>query len=221
MLLDTPQDIIFDKNGYMYIADHANHRVQRFAPNSTIGVTVAGSGVHSNALFDLDHLTAMIVDDDFNIYILDIHNERVVKWAQNATYGTVLINHPNIDGTQDILFAPNSPNQVYISSTKNDAIYLWTFNASSPVLSLSAVNASINTLNGPAGMTLDPYGNLYVADTGNNRVVMYCANSTVGIVIATGTTPPINSPSAVAFDSNLNLYVVSTNSDRVMKFTRI
>ncbi|CAF4522526.1 unnamed protein product, partial [Rotaria sp. Silwood2] len=37
ILLRNPDDLTFDTNGFMYVADNGNNRVQRFLPNSTIG----------------------------------------------------------------------------------------------------------------------------------------------------------------------------------------
>ena len=82
------------------------------------------------------------------------------------------------------------------------------------------MNDTDNVLGKPRGMVFNPYGNLYVADSGNNRVIMYCAGSTVGPVIAASTTPAITTPMAVALDSGLNLYVVSSGTDEVVVFPR-
>ncbi|CAF4455331.1 unnamed protein product, partial [Adineta steineri] len=43
ILLNSPIDLTFDKNGFMYVVDNGNNRVQRFAPGSTSGTTVAGT----------------------------------------------------------------------------------------------------------------------------------------------------------------------------------
>ncbi|CAF3869810.1 unnamed protein product, partial [Rotaria sp. Silwood1] len=185
-LFDSPDDITFDKYGYMYVADHNNHRVQRFPPNSNIGTTVAGTGTKSGALTDLDHLAAIDVDDNLNIYIADIHNDRIVKWASNATSGTVVVSNSLIDKSYDILLSPSSSNQVYTSNSDKDKVYIWTFGNNSPTSTLSQVNATKNALAKPKGMVFDPYGNLYVVDSDNDRVVMYCANSAVGIVVVGG-----------------------------------
>jgi len=206
----------------LYIADGDNHRVQRFPPNSTTGTTVAGvTSSKTSALNNLDHLTSLLVDDDLNIYILDRHNERVILWPPNATQGIVLISSSLLKETQDILFLPNSTNQVYISDPKNSKIYVWTFNESNANYTISSVGSGSDSLNKQTGMALDPYGNLYVADTENNRIVMYCAGSASGTVIATGTSPSISKPTAVALDSNLNLYVVSKDSDTVIGLPRL
>jgi sugar lactone lactonase YvrE len=222
-LLDNPMDLTFDNNGYMYVVDYGNNRVQRFAPNSTNGTTVAGTITSSAALTSLYQPTAIVIANDFNIYILDMGNTRVMKWAPNATSGTVLINAGNLVNSFDMLLAPDSSNQVYISDQDDQGVCLWAFNASSPVITLTNVNGSSpNSLDNPQGIVLDPYGNLYVADRNNGRVVMYCANSTMGIVIAQnlgGTT--LQDPMAIAFDSNLNLYVLTKDHGQVMKFSRI
>ncbi|CAF4219930.1 unnamed protein product, partial [Adineta steineri] len=206
-LLSFPIDLTFDDNGFMYVVDYNNNRVQRFAPNSTNGTTVAGvAGSHSNALTNLKKPTAIDIDNNSNIYILDMGNTRLVEWAQNATSGTLLISDNSLSNDYDILLVPNSSNEIYISDQGGHAIYLWTFGALSPSMTLQTVNDSHNTLNNQMGMVLDPYGNLYVADTGNNRVVMYCANSTVGVVVAedNNSVPSLKKPVALAFDSDLN-----------------
>ncbi|CAF4119796.1 unnamed protein product, partial [Adineta steineri] len=222
-LLKSPIDLTFDENGFMYVVDSNNNRVQRFASGSTTGTTVAGTTASTNALTDLKQPTAIDIDNNSNLYILDMGNTRLVEWAQNATSGTLLISSSTLNNDYDILLAPNSSNQIYISDQGAHALYLWTFGASSSSMTLQTVNDSHNTLNNQMGMVLDPYGNLYVADRDNDRVVVYCVNSTVGIVVAedNNSVPSLKKPVALAFDSDLNLYLLSTNNGQVVKLPRI
>ncbi|CAF5008154.1 unnamed protein product, partial [Rotaria sp. Silwood1] len=223
-LLNNPEDLTFDKNGFMYVADNNNNRVQRFLPNSTIGTTVAGTtSQSSSALTDLNDAVAIDVDENSNVYVLDRGNKRIVKWGSNATTGISVISNSLLSSAYDFLLSPTSSNQTYISNESSGVIYLWTFGVNTPTLTLDKVNDSISTLSRPRGMAFDSYGNLYVADRSDNRVVMYCVNSTDGIVIAdsSSTTSLIGSPIAVAFDSNLNLYVLDSNNKRVVKFARL
>ncbi|CAF4077573.1 unnamed protein product [Adineta steineri] len=224
-LLNNPIDLTFDNNGFMYVVDYGNYRVQRFASNFTNAITVAGiTGSNSSALTKLDQPTAIDIDNNSNLYVLDMGNKRLVQWPPNATSGTLLISDHTLNNDFDILLVPNSSNQIYISDQDSHALYLWTFGASSQNMTLQTVNDSQhNSLNNPEGMVLDPYGNLYVADRDNDRVVMYCANSTVGIIVAedNNSIPSLKKPVALAFDSDLNLYVVSINSNQVVKLPRI
>ncbi|CAF4534731.1 unnamed protein product, partial [Rotaria sp. Silwood2] len=203
ILLRNPDDLTFDTNGFMYVADNGNNRVQRFLPNSTIGTTVAGTTSQStSALTDLSDPVAIDVDENSNVYVLDRGNRRIVKWGPNATSGTSMISNSLLSNAYDFLLSPTSSNQVYISNEINGVIYLWTFGASTPTLTLANVYSSTSTLSKPRGMAFDSYGNLYVADRSDNWVVMYCTNSTDGIVIvdSSSATPVIGSLIAVAFD---------------------
>lgn len=83
----------------------------------------------------------------------------------------------------------------------------------------------------PTGLALDGSGNLYIADTGNNRIRKVTASSGVistvagnGIPIFAGdggpaTSASLNGPRAVAVDGSGNLYIADTLNDRVRKVT--
>ncbi len=217
--LQQPVSHTFDDNGFLYVSDQQNNRVQRYPPNSLNGTMVAGQGGGgSNALNGLNNPAGIDVDNKSNLYIADTGNNRLVVWAPNATNGTILINNNLIGQVYGLLLAPGSSNQVYLSSQSQHSIYLWTFGASTPNITLTQVSGTPNILNNPSGITLDPYGNLYVADRDNNRVVMYCVNSTVGITVVNGNTPALNHPIGVGFDSNLNMYVGTREGDNVVRY---
>ncbi len=221
-LLKTPFAVIFDDNGFMYVSDQGNNRVQRFPPNSLNSTTVAGQadGSSPNGLSGLKNPSGIAIDNNLNLYIADIGNHQIVVWTPNATNGSILIANSNLDQVYGLLLVPGSSNQVYISSLNHNCIYLWTFNASNPNVTLTAVSGSTNNLANPSGIALDPYGNLYVADRDHSRVVVYCANATTGttVVGGTGSTPALNQPIAVGFDSNLNMYVLTGAGDNLVRY---
>lgn len=223
---DHPESITFDKNGFMYVTGHNYHRVIRTSPDFLNVVTVAGRpGVSGSKADLLDDPLGLAVDDQLNLYVAERGNSRVMKWAPNATNGTVMIDgHATGTKFDGLLLSSYSSNQVYVSSEKDDAVYLWTFGSSTPSVVLTAVNDTNNSLIGqPKGIKYDTYGNLYVADTDNGRVVRYCINSTVGQVVVGGplTKPTFSSAIDIAFDSDLNLYVSDSKLDKVFKFNRL
>ena len=228
MILDTtgydhPEGLTFDKNGYLYLSGHGAQRVIRFFPGSSAFTTVAGVlNTGSAALTNLKDPLGMDLDDNLNLYIAERANQRVVKWAPNATSGSIVID--GSVGFYGVLLSLYSSKQAYVSSEDGKAVYLWTFNASTPSVTLTQVNGTPTTLATPRGIEYDTYGNLYVCDRSNRRVVMYCANSTVGrvAVVNTGNTNiDLVEAFDVAFDSALNMYVLDGKDNKVLKYLRV
>jgi DNA-binding beta-propeller fold protein YncE len=78
----------------------------------------------------------------------------------------------------------------------------------------------------PQGVTMDSFGNLYVADTSNHRIQMFCPDAVFGTTVAgTGQlgneNDQLHFPYDVILDSQLNLYVADTWNSRIQKFERI
>jgi DNA-binding beta-propeller fold protein YncE len=68
----------------------------------------------------------------------------------------------------------------------------------------------------PTGLALDAAGNLYIADTGNNRIRI--VNAATGIITSLSTGSYIlNSPKGVAVDAAGNVYIADTNNSRILK----
>ena len=221
--LDGPTDITFDRQGYMYVVDTDNHRVQRYAPNSIIGETVAGAANgNPGSLNDrLRNPRSIAIDNDLNIYITDFTNDRVMKWAPNATSGTVFFSSNKYSKPYGIILKDNSSNEIYVSDQAKDCVNQWFFGANEPNKTIAGVNTG--DLSQPYGITLDFFGNLYVADYVKNRVVKFCVGSTTPIVVVgdSGTFPTNIYPMDIAFDSNWNLYVSDRILDAVIKFDRL
>jgi DNA-binding beta-propeller fold protein YncE len=93
-----------------------------------------------------------------------------------------------------------------------------------------------NSLNDPIGLATDGQGNLYVADTGNNRLLEFDAplttNPTADRVFGqpspiTGTANTggisalsLNFPTAAALDAQGNLYLADADNNRVLEYDR-
>ncbi len=77
-------------------------------------------------------------------------------------------------------------------------------------------------LSRPTGITIGPQGNLFITDTGNDRVVKCDGAGT--FLRETGgfgrETGQFNRPTYIATDHGLNVYVVDTQNKRVQRFDR-
>ena len=97
----------------------------------------------------------MTVDEKGNLYVPDIHNNRVLKY--NNPFGTDTV-ADEVWGQAD--FTGNEPNRGKATAGSN-------------TLKLSADRA---------GVALDFDGNLWVADSGNNRVLRFPKNAETGVI---------------------------------------
>ncbi len=123
-----------------------------------------------------------------------------------------------IDGAGNLFFSNSWNNNTYGNSISSVQYY----NGSIYMTQLLADPQQENGLTGPLGLAADPNGNIYVADTGNNRVVeeMYLSGVTYDVpagyalqlVVASG----LSGPQAVAADANGDVYIADTGNNRIL-----
>jgi sugar lactone lactonase YvrE len=125
--------------------------------------------------------------------------------------------------------ATDGAGNLYFSSTLNDNFYgnyvdvdLY-YNGANYNGQPLAYPAFGNGLTSPTGLAADPSGNIYIADTGNNRVVeelyiggvTYDTNTPLQLVVASG----LSNPQAVASDASGNIYIADTGNNRILMAT--
>ncbi len=80
--LNTPYGVFLSKTGDIYIADHQNHRIQRWSPGATTGVTIAGitgvSGIDATMLNS--PANAVLSANETFLYVSDMNNHRVQRF---------------------------------------------------------------------------------------------------------------------------------------------
>lgn len=91
--------------------------------------------------------------------------------------------------------------------------------------------ATLAAINSPQRVTVDPYGNLYIADFENNRIRRICAATGIITTVAgTGggafqgdngpsTLAAVDLPSDIALDAAGNLYIAEQGNNRIRKIT--
>ena len=75
------------------------------------------------------------------------------------------------------------------------------------------------TISAPAGTVVDPAGDIFLVDTGNNRIVEVNAQGAAAVLTISGLSPSLSSPSGIAIDWSGNLYIADTGNSRVVKIT--
>lgn len=80
--------------------------------------------------------------------------------------------------------------------------------------------SAMNQLNLPYGVAVDGPGNVYVADSGNNRVQKWAPGATTGTTVAGGNgagsvANQLHNPTGLAIDGSGNIYIGDTYNNRV------
>ena len=75
----------------------------------------------------------------------------------------------------------------------------------------------------PQGVIVDRWGNVYVADCSNHRIMRWSPGSSEGSIVVGGNglgqqSNQLNYPAGISFDRQGNLYVVDFGNNRVQKF---
>jgi len=183
---------------------------------------------------------ALAIDSLGNVFVADSGNERIRMVARDGTIGTVAGNGDRgFSGeggpaTAAALFAPAglavSPDgSVYIADTNNHRVRK--IDHSGNIVTVAGNGAAgyggdggparDAQLNLPLGVAFDSAGNLYVADSANNRVRMVDGNGVISTIAGDGGAEQLLRPSAVALDPNGALFVADPGNHRIRKLVRL
>lgn len=85
---------------------------------------------------------------------------------------------------------------------------------------VSTLGTGSVTLSLPADMTVDTAGNIYIADTSNNRIVRITAQGVASVFAISGLGTGLNAPTGVAIDGSGNLYIADSGTIASWKLPR-
>jgi streptogramin lyase len=204
--LNYPYGLVVDGAGSIYIADTFHQRILKETPS-------AGSYTESTIpTSTMNYPYVPGVDGAGNVYIADCGNNRVVKETLSAgtytetTVPTSTLSCPSI--------AVDGAGNVYIVNYVSPATSVLKETLSGGTYTESTISTSAMLY--PFGIGVDGNGNVYVADTENNRIVKETPVSggyAESIVPSSG----LLYPAAVAVDGNGNAYVADQAHNRVVK----
>ncbi|MGH3924205.1 MAG: NHL repeat-containing protein, partial [Pseudonocardiaceae bacterium] len=251
--LRFPKFVHVDQLGRLYIADSSNHRIRRVDQNGDI-TTIAGNGSGGFSgdggqavAAQLNQPHGLALDASGNVYIADTLNHRVRKVTPEGKITTIAgIGRGEFSGDNgpataaDLRFptglAVSSDGSLYIAEGGNDRIRRI---APSGLITTVAGNgtrgffgdggpAAQAQLFAPGHIHLDPQGNLYIADRGNNRIRQVDPSGVITTVAGNGAEgfsgdggpardAQLDFPWAVVGDGAGNLYIADTHNGRIRK----
>ena len=242
--LNAPVGVAVDATRNFYIVDSGNHSIRKVGTNGII-TTIAGNGIIG---FSGDSVIAtnarlanpqnISVDNSGTLFIADAGNNRIRRVDTNGIITTKAGRNLNdgdsatngtLNSVSGVAFDPDGA--LFLADTGNNRIRKVDTNGIITTVAgngfpgyagdgAAATNASLNQ---PFGLALDVNGQLYIADTMNNRIRKVDTNGVIttlagnGVYGTTGnggaaTNAKVSRPRSLATDAAGNVFIADTEN---------
>jgi DNA-binding beta-propeller fold protein YncE len=218
--LDKPMDVA-KIGSYLYVTDTNHKQVQVFdnAGSSLFQFGKEGSG---QGQFKFPY--GIAGDKKGNVYVADLYNGNIsifdekgkfIKYFEEQDKKTKSIQAPA--GLRII------GNKIYITDIKSSKVFIFTLDGKK-LQEISKGSNEKDILNAPNAVAVDQDDNIYVSDSGNNRVVVYDKKGKYVRIVngsndGKGSSVFVN-PRGVAVNSKGILYVVNNLTHLVYGFDK-
>jgi sugar lactone lactonase YvrE len=247
--------VALDAAGNLYFGDASNRRVRKVTTAGIIS-TVAGTGVQgfsgdggpaTNAT--LNRPTFVVVDSAGKLYITDSSNQRIRRVDLNGTITTIAGNglagfsgDGGLATDASLMFplgmAMDRIGNLYVADANNHRIRRINLSGVITTVAGNGVEgfsgdlgpATSASLNYPEDVAIDGSGNLFIADSGNNRIRKVDPSGVISTIAGTilngfsGDGGPsveavLNFPWGLAADPSGGVYIADRMNNRIRKIS--
>jgi formylglycine-generating enzyme required for sulfatase activity len=245
----APFGVAIDFNGNLYVVDYGANKIKKIDPNGNVS-NLAGSGNVSSidgfgVAVGFAFPRGVAVDGNGSVFVADSSNHSIRKIAADSNVTTLAGISDGIGGYLDAQGREakfNYPTDVaidvngnlFVADANNNLIRKISTNGNVTTLAGSGISGNADgpgasaNFNKPWGVAVDGSGNVYVADSGNNRIRKITANGTVTTLAGSGSatftdgigaSASFNTPTGVAVDGGGNVYVADSENNRIRKIS--
>ena len=244
-----PHGIALDVSDNVYVVDYNNNRIRKIT-NTGLVSTLSGTGTFSlvnglGTVAAFKYPESLAVDASGNVFIADVSNNcirKVTSTGDTTTYSGTSV-RGFVNGQDGVMAVFNSPVGVAVTSTgityviddfnscirKIEANGMVTTLAGNPAVAGFADGQGVSAnFNNPKGIAVDTQGNIYIADTYNNRirkitsdgiVTTIAGDGTYGFLDGQGTAARFANPYGLTLDTAGNIYVADMKNHRIRKIS--
>jgi DNA-binding beta-propeller fold protein YncE len=215
--LNVPEGIAADRVGHIYVADTWNSRIDKFSASGSLLATWKST---ASRLFYRP--LAVATGRNGNVYVTDNEDDWVYRLSPSGTPLRRLGQFGNPTQGQYLgptAVAVDQRGTVYVASYN----WIYTLSPAGKTLAMWGTlhpGSDPGRFRLPGGLATDAAGNVYAADTGNQRIEMLSPSGSV-LHIWGGKTGAIRfrEPRGIAVDARGDVYVTDLGNRRVVKLS--
>ncbi|MCF8145708.1 MAG: SMP-30/gluconolactonase/LRE family protein [Deltaproteobacteria bacterium] len=203
--------IAVDADGYVYVADRGNCRIQKFTSD---GQFIGKWGSQGTADGQFSDPSGIGIDGSGNIYVADYHANRIQKFTSEGQFITKWGSQGSGDGqfNQPAGLIIDTNSNVYVSDAGNNRIQKFT--QAGQFIDKWVVGGM------PTGIAADATGHIYVTDSGAEQIRIY---SSTGESISNwgpgDGDEDLRGPGGVAVDQGGSVLVADSGHCEIKKFS--
>ena len=208
---DTAAGIAVDANGFAYVADHTNDRIQKF---DATGAFVTSWGSHGDGQGQFDGPDGIAIGPDDLVYVSEDTASRVQVFDEDGGFRSAWKGPPSptFGDPTGIAFASG---RILVGDYDNNRIWvLDSKGAQVGVIGDPAVEGLI--FRGVGQMTSDATGRLFAIDYNGGRILAFDGDRHVATYLMAGG-QKFGRPWGIAVDPNGDLYVSEFSAGRVSR----
>jgi sugar lactone lactonase YvrE len=238
---NQPFFLAFDKATNLYVSDLLNHSIRRITPAGQVSTFVGGDG-------QFNRPAGMAFDAGGNLYVADTANH-VIRVVTPGKVVVTLAGKVSDGGSSDGVaataqfyfpsaLAVDAEANIYVSDSGNDTVRRITPVGIVSTLAGAALRKASADGNGPSarfyqpyGLSLDPKGNMIVADPGNHTIRRISPAGDVttvgglpgqeGSADGIGKSARFSNPSSLVFGAAGTLFISDPFNHRVTRGTPV
>ena len=251
--LSAPRAVAVDSQGNVYVADQANNRVREISGATITTIAGTGTGGFSGdggpaTAAELNRPAGVAVDGAGDVYVADTNNQRIRRISAGTITTVAGTGTPGFSGDDGPAAAAqlqypfgvavDAQENIYIADTFNNRVrevssgaIITIAGTSTPGFSGDGGPAMSAQLDFPTAIAVDANGDVYIADSSNNRVREITGRGSGGTIttiagngaggysgdLGPATSAELFVPYAVAIDDRGGVYISDAGNSVVRK----